>query len=35
MIEKLAEMSFRKPPYLLIDKINEIIEEINKLSKKG
>lgn len=35
MIEKLKESDFRKPDYLIIDKINEIIDEVNKLKIKG
>lgn len=29
----MSESDFRKPPYLLIDKINEIIDEVNRLNE--
>lgn len=35
MIEKLRESYFRKPNYLIMDKINEIIDEVNKLQSSG
>ena len=34
MIKHFSEIDFKQPNYLLIDKINEIIDEINRIQPR-